>query len=50
MSLNKLFLLLPGEDDARGKGVEGTMKPAFLSNLDFMPHPSQAGYSNVVVS
>nr|XP_011460478.1 PREDICTED: nuclear transcription factor Y subunit A-3-like isoform X1 [Fragaria vesca subsp. vesca] len=37
-----------GEDDARGKGVEGTMKPAFLSNLDFMPHPSQAGYSNVV--
>ncbi|XP_050382355.1 nuclear transcription factor Y subunit A-3-like isoform X3 [Argentina anserina] len=37
-----------GEDDARGKGVEGTMKPAFLSNTDLMAHPSQVGYSNVV--
>ncbi|PRQ46925.1 putative transcription factor Hap2/NF-YA family [Rosa chinensis] len=37
-----------GEDETRGKGVEGTMKPAFLSNLDLMPHPPQVGYSNIV--
>lgn len=50
MPLNKLFPVLPGEDEIRGKGVEGKTKPALLpSSLDLMAHPSQVGYNNLVV-